>query len=210
MRPAPPPSWVVGWACSLSTCFAYRDCSQPSRSNDVRPAQHRNAVAERDWKVRSRFVRFYRAKNRCEWCGAANRVPHPVTWGLVVLTVAHVFDERPEAASLLNLAALCQRRHNRQDGPRRQRLRARRGAESGQTLLGLSGAANEHEITRICNDECWTEYGPMELSPLRLYPGLWRQRSWSLRCEQKHPDPRAKAGRWTLQKQHWFRSFPMQ
>lgn len=90
----------------------------------------------RDWKVRSRFVRFYRAKNRCEWCGAANRLPHPVTGSVVMLTVAHVFDERPEAASLLNLAALCQRCHNRHDGPgRRERLRARREAESGQRLL---------------------------------------------------------------------------
>lgn len=23
----------------------------------------------KDWKLRSRFVRQYRAKNRCEWCG---------------------------------------------------------------------------------------------------------------------------------------------
>ena len=34
---------------------------------------------------------------------------------MVVLTVAHVYDKRPEACSLLNLAALCQRCHNRHD-----------------------------------------------------------------------------------------------
>ena len=45
-----------------------------------------------DWKLRSRFVRFYRARNRCEWCGANNGQPHPVTGSKVVLTVAHVFD----------------------------------------------------------------------------------------------------------------------
>ena len=63
----------------------------------------------KDWKLRSRFVREYRAKNRCEWCGAENHEPHPVTGSIVVLTTAHVYDDRPEAASLLNLAALCQR-----------------------------------------------------------------------------------------------------
>ncbi len=68
-----------------------------------------------DWKLRSRFVRFVRARNRCEWCGAANGEPHPITGSRVVLTVAHVHDHRPEAASLLNLAALCQRCHLRHD-----------------------------------------------------------------------------------------------
>lgn len=68
-----------------------------------------------DWKLRSRFVRFYRAGNRCEWCGAENYKPHPVTGSIVVLTTAHVYDHRPENARLLNLAALCQRCHNRHD-----------------------------------------------------------------------------------------------
>ena len=64
-----------------------------------------------DWKLRSRFVRFYRARNKCEWCGAANGEPHPVTGSKVVLTVAHIHDQNHMAASLLNLAALCQRCH---------------------------------------------------------------------------------------------------
>ena len=90
----------------------------------------------RDWKLRSRFVRFHRAKNRCEWCGAENGRPHPLTGSRVVLTVAHVFDERPEAASLLNLAALCQRCHNRHDAlGRQQRRKARIEARTGQRLL---------------------------------------------------------------------------
>ena len=61
----------------------------------------------KDWKARSRFVRFYRARNRCEWCGAENYEPHPITGSRVVLTTAHVYDMRPEASDLLNLAALC-------------------------------------------------------------------------------------------------------
>jgi hypothetical protein len=74
----------------------------------------------RDWKIRSRFVRFCRAKGRCEWCGAEHGKPHPVTGSVVVLTTAHVFDHRPEAASLLNLAALCQKCHNSHDAVMRK------------------------------------------------------------------------------------------
>ena len=40
-----------------------------------------------------------------------------------MLTTAHVHDKRPEAASLMNLAALCQRCHNRHDATDRQRNR---------------------------------------------------------------------------------------
>ncbi|HKU79612.1 MAG TPA: hypothetical protein VJQ42_07180 [Rhodanobacteraceae bacterium] len=51
----------------------------------------------------------------------------PCPWTIVVLTTAHVHDQRPEAASLLNLAALCQRCHNRHDLPmRRANAQARR------------------------------------------------------------------------------------
>lgn len=78
----------------------------------------------KDWKRRSRFVRFIRARNQCEWCGAENYKPHPITGSKVVLTAAHVHDHRPEAAGLLNLAALCQRCHNRHDQAMRQRNRA--------------------------------------------------------------------------------------
>jgi hypothetical protein len=87
----------------------------------------------KDWKLRSRFVRFYRARNRCEWCGCENYQPHPVTGSRVVLTVAHVHDDRPEASGLLNLAALCQRCHNRHDmKDRAKRRRERIERESGQ------------------------------------------------------------------------------
>jgi len=92
-----------------------------------------------DWPLRSRFVRFYRAGNRCEWCGAENGQPHPVTSSRVVLTVAHVYDDRPEASGLLNLAALCQRCHNRHDArARHARRRERIERERGQlTLRGI-------------------------------------------------------------------------
>ena len=79
-----------------------------------------------DWKVRRRFIIEYRAQNRCEWCHAANNEPHPDTGNHVMLTLAHVWDKRPEQASLLNLAALCQRCHNRWDAQDRRRSRVRR------------------------------------------------------------------------------------
>jgi 5-methylcytosine-specific restriction endonuclease McrA len=85
----------------------------------------------KDWKTRSRFVRFVRAQNKCEWCGAENYQPHPITGSRVILTTAHVHDHRPEAASLLNLAALCQRCHNRHDAP--MRARNRKGGNHAQS-----------------------------------------------------------------------------
>jgi len=96
----------------------------------------------KDWALRSRFVRFIRARNRCErvqvgsaivGCGAINGEPHPVTGAIVVLTTAHVFDDRPERSHLLNLAAWCQRCHNGHDArARQQRRRERLRTASGQ------------------------------------------------------------------------------
>ena len=89
-----------------------------------------------DWKPRSRFVRTVRARNRCEWCGAANGRPHPVTGSRVVLTTAHVYDKRPEAAGLLNLVALCQCCHLGHDRADHQAARrAARVVRSGQAEL---------------------------------------------------------------------------
>jgi hypothetical protein len=68
-----------------------------------------------DWDLRSYFIRFVRGKGRCEWCGAVHGDPHPITGSKVVLTTAHVFDQRPEACSFLNLAGLCQLCHLRHD-----------------------------------------------------------------------------------------------
>ncbi len=94
------------------------------------PVKRNNAARDvrrgypRDWPVRSWFVRVVRARNRCEWCGARNHQPHPVTGSHVVLTTAHVYDRAPGAAALLNLAALCQRCHLNHD--RAQHLHSRR------------------------------------------------------------------------------------
>ena len=85
-----------------------------------------------DWKLRSKFIRFYRANNHCEWCGVENYSE----WGVVdgnryhiediddinvpfkkikiVLTVSHI-DHNINNNSFFNLAALCQRCHLRHD-----------------------------------------------------------------------------------------------
>lgn len=99
----------------------------------VRPEMRERYPA--DWSRRSVFVRKYRAGNRCEWCGAVNGEPHPVTGSRVVLTAAHVYDHRPEAAGLLNLAALCQRCHNRHDAAMRAAGRRERKADQSQMQL---------------------------------------------------------------------------
>jgi hypothetical protein len=105
--------------------------------------------------LRSYFVRFVRAGGRCEWCGAEHGRAHPVTGSTVVLTTAHVHDDRPEAASLLNLAALCQRcdpasasldglRISLHDNPARRagaKARALAAAGQGDLFGGLAWAS---------------------------------------------------------------------
>ena len=64
-----------------------------------------------------------RARGRCEWCGAENHQPHPVTGSRVVLTTAHLGEPFAVGADkhdkmdirAENLAALCQRCHLNHD-----------------------------------------------------------------------------------------------
>lgn len=66
------------------------------------------------WKLISKLIRFNRAKNKCEWCGAVNYESHPITGSKVVLTVAHI-DHDKENNRFNNLAALCQKCHLNHD-----------------------------------------------------------------------------------------------
>ncbi len=72
----------------------------------------------KNWPAISKRIRVERAAGRCEWCDAANGRPHPVTGSIVVLTVAHL-DHDPANNADDNLAALCQRRHNTYNAPKR-------------------------------------------------------------------------------------------
>lgn len=62
------------------------------------------------WRLISKLIRFNRAKNKCEWCGAENYKPHPKTGSIVILTVAHI-DHNKANNIFKNLAALCQKCH---------------------------------------------------------------------------------------------------
>lgn len=48
----------------------------------------------KNWPAISKRIRFERAGNRCEACGAENYQPHPETGSRVVLTIAHL-DHNP-------------------------------------------------------------------------------------------------------------------
>ena len=62
----------------------------------------------------------------------------------MILTCAHIHDDRPEACSLMNLQALCQKCHNGLDGKARAAgIRERRETASGQMYLFAWGNAGD-------------------------------------------------------------------
>lgn len=88
-----------------------------------------------NWKNISRFIRFYRAKNKCEKCNCENYQPHPITGSKVVLTVAHL-DHDVTNNSFFNLMAMCQKCHNNYDAEyRKANRRKKRMNESRQIEL---------------------------------------------------------------------------
>jgi len=87
----------------------------------------------KDWKLRSRFIRFIRAKNRCEMCGAENYKSHPITGSRVILTVAHL-DHDINNNSLFNLKAMCQKCHLNYDIEQHKRNRKRKKMK-GQLII---------------------------------------------------------------------------
>jgi 5-methylcytosine-specific restriction endonuclease McrA len=62
-----------------------------------------------NWREISLHIRE-RANGKCEFCGAENYKPHPITGSKVILTVAHL-DHDTRNNSEDNLKALCQRCH---------------------------------------------------------------------------------------------------
>ena len=90
-----------------------------------------------NWKEISLKIRE-RAGGRCEFCGAENYKPNPVTGSKVVLTVAHL-DHNPQNCADENLKALCQRCHLNYDAKHHARnaatTRHKRKLENGQIEL---------------------------------------------------------------------------
>lgn len=90
----------------------------------------------KNWKAISLRIRHERAKGRCECTGECGQdhanggleptrcpewdgMEHTDTGSTVVLTVAHL-DHTPENCGDDNLRAMCQRCHNKYDGPTRR------------------------------------------------------------------------------------------
>jgi 5-methylcytosine-specific restriction endonuclease McrA len=90
-----------------------------------------------NWKEISLRIRA-RAGGRCEFCGAENYRPHPITGPKVVLTVAYL-DHNPQNCADDNLKALCQRCHLTYDAEHHARnaatTRHKRRLEAGQMEL---------------------------------------------------------------------------
>ena len=63
-----------------------------------------------NWKTEIRPTILLRAENKCEFCGAENHKPHPITGSRVVLTIAHL-DHDTCNNDPKNLKALCQKCH---------------------------------------------------------------------------------------------------
>lgn len=103
-----------------------------------------------NWKEISLAIREA-AGQRCEWCGAENGQPHPVTGSKVVLTVAHLGIDKPDGSPgdkhdkmdvrRENLAALCNRCHLAYDHPDHLRhaaeTRRQRQIDAGQLVIPL-------------------------------------------------------------------------
>lgn len=118
-----------------------------------------------NWKEISLRIRA-RAGGKCEFCGAENYMPHPITGSKVVLTVAHL-DHNPQNCADENLKALCQRCHLRYDIEHHKKnsaeTRYKKILERGQFELiprntpnkacsGLAGTARlESEVSQPAN-----------------------------------------------------------
>lgn len=94
-----------------------------------------------DWKEIRETV-LARAGNQCELCGAENGKPHWKTGSIVVLTIAHLDQDRKNNKKY-NLKALCQRCHNIIDLPYRiKRRKEKRRKESRQMIFQAFAGLN--------------------------------------------------------------------
>lgn len=64
----------------------------------------------RRWSLISRLVRYRRALNRCEHCGARGGTDHPITGKVIQLGCAHL-DQDPGNNRFHNLRCLCRACH---------------------------------------------------------------------------------------------------
>jgi 5-methylcytosine-specific restriction endonuclease McrA len=105
---------------SVSAWHSTAKLLRPDIDVPIRP--ERKSRYPQNWPEISKRIRFERAGNRCEFCGARNYHPHPINGSKVVLTVAHL-NHVPEDCRDENLKALCQRCHLEYDRPYHQMTR---------------------------------------------------------------------------------------
>ena len=97
-----------------------------------------------NWKEISEYIRFHRAGNKCETCGAKNYEPHLITGSKVILTVAHINHQKMDVRynpdhydpddEDNNLVAECQRCHLWRDR-KQHALNRKYGKREGQIEL---------------------------------------------------------------------------
>lgn len=101
-----------------------------------------------NWKELSNYIRFERAKGKCENCGAihkswVNRYTRELCLSdeenaiRIILTTAHL-DHNPQNNKFSNLKALCQKCHNNYDKQHRSETRKfRKNIDNLQQTLNL-------------------------------------------------------------------------
>ena len=132
-----------------------------------------------NWKKISLRIRA-RSGSKCEWCGAENGKPHPITGSKVVLTVAHLGVPYPDGTPgdkydkldvrEENLAALCQRCHLNFDRDEHCRNAARtrylRKVQRGQLEL-FTNAGQDKNIGSELESRTWDEM-PVNMNPAKI------------------------------------------
>lgn len=103
------PNYAVGYRTTEGTFV-------PCRGNGPVDAAGRG----RRWPNTSIRTTYAEAKEHADDFNFNDGEHH---WIVIVLTIAHVHDESPENCDPANLAALCQRCHNKHDAPARAKRR---------------------------------------------------------------------------------------
>lgn len=119
------------WCGVPNYAVGYRDNEgkfAPARGNGPVDAIGRG----RTWPNESIATTYGEAKEHADDFNFNDADNH---WIVIVLTIAHVHDESPENCDPSNLAALCQRCHNRHDAPSRAKRRKAKQATDQPTLI---------------------------------------------------------------------------
>lgn len=119
------------WCGVPNYAVGYRDADGrfvPSQGNGPLDALGRGKT----WPNESILTTYAEAKGHADDFNFNDADHH---WIVIVLTIAHVVDDSPENCDPENLAALCQRCHNKHDAPARAKRRKEKRDKRQPTLL---------------------------------------------------------------------------